>query len=701
MYCDKCGAEIKSKAKFCVKCGTPIQQMNQQSQQWNQQDQQNQQWNQQDQQNQQWNQQGNEENIDKPAKSKKKLAFIIVAAMLVVYIAGLSIYFLSSKGGIGSSAPTPNNEEEWQEYTKEVEDWIGEQDKKLELFVLNDDLQSEYDTLVEELNQLVADHKKAKTIDRKKAEFEDFYERAGGENKNAIQDQVSILKADDTDFAIPDDLDRIAEIETEINECIEQSNYAEANRLVEEWKAIIAEAAIDYSAYQVSVRQYDLSEYPNVKLYLDVVDSNGNFVDNLGPEAFFVNEGRRIGGRFNRATLVKAAKLNQNEGISIGLVADVSGSMEYNMGEAKAGMKDFIKSVQFSKGDEIEIVEFSDEYYVCQSFTNDVAKLNNSIDAMIPDGCTRLYDTLINEVSRISSCSNAKCIIGFTDGYDNVSIYGAADVVDYANRYNIPIFLIGVGSDCDESSLRYISESTGGIYRRIDYMSDLSDIYGLIYTQQKEAYYIEYETSESDNLTDPYLADIYVRADGGVGGKIEGFTIQSTEFFDSLYTRFLVAGVDCQTKGERNLIDSGLIVKNEAAFADKEAVAYQCQTSINKGGIGTANSRIYEVLVDHAVLRVIKESDGYILYGRCTYNISKERMYSKAKDIEKEYINYAYGYAAPNSIFWLEERITNYEKLKIIKDTDGQWRIYSRVYERQDGESAISIDEVYRAVFMQ
>ncbi len=455
--------------------------------------------------------------------------------------------------------------------------------------------------------------------------------------------------------------------------------------------------AMQQSPYNVTIKQYDISQYPHIRLYVDVQDSDGNFVDNLSADAFYVNEGRTIDGELTRANLTNAAKLNENAGISISLVADVSGSMDGLLGYAQNSMLNFLDSVQFEKGDEIEVTQFSDYAQVCVSFTDNETNIRNAIGDMYPMGSTRLYDTLISELGRIQSRNNVKCLIGFTDGYDNLSIYSAEDVVRVALQYNIPVFLVGIGSSVDEYSLSYISDSTGGFYQNISDVSSLEGIYQSIYTEEKDVYLLEYDVTDPDNFDENCYATVSVYTDAGAGECEDIYSFSPDDYFALMYNKFLIAGIDCQTNGERNLLDSGLIITTAKAYNDPDCLAYQCLQSITNSGVGSNNSNESEMLSDYGVLSVEKVGNAYVMYCYCTYDITKIRKYSEINNADElEYIDYYCGsYVYDDDEFMIEESFTNYEKLTLVQDTDGLWKFKTRVYERMDGGKTYILNEIY------
>ena len=441
----------------------------------------------------------------------------------------------------------------------------------------------------------------------------------------------------------------------------------------------------------LEISQYDISDYPAVKVYLEVYGD-------LDKENFCVKERRGKDGKAAEKAAENVVKLNENEGISIGLIADASGSMEADIAQVKTEMLEFLKTVQFDKGDEVELVKFSDESYICASFTNDMDDITEAVNSMTTDGNTRLYDTLMNELERIQFQQNAKSIIAFTDGWDNESVYTAEEVAEYASECYIPIFLIGIGLECDEEALAQLAETTGGSYQNIDDIGLLEDNYRSIYQEEKEAYLLEYEINEPDDFDNGCYLEIALQDEKGNAGDEAELSFEPSDFFEMMYNRFLIAGIDCQTKGERNLIDSGLIITTKEAYGNPDCVAYQSQEAINSGGTGASGSNVYVVLMDHEVLNVYENKDGsYTVYGVSNYDISKINRYEELRnEQEKLAVSSIYGESSREKAqYKIEENRSNYEKLTLVKDTDGKWRFNTRVYEREDGGNPYPVNEIY------
>ena len=275
----------------------------------------------------------------------------------------------------------------------------------------------------------------------------------------------------------------------------EGGKYAEAFEILESFMALAPAYFESGERLNLSVSQVDCSAYPRVKLYLTAANQSGQTPKNLDMMGFTVIEN----GDGMRREIASVMQLDMQEGISINMVADASGSMDGSpIRDAKDTMEKFLSQVQYSSGDTVSLVVFSNEIESQTEFTSDYSRIQNAVRAITSGGGTALYDTLYTSVQYTARQSGARCVIAFTDGNDEHSRYAdESDVIRIANDYKIPIFIIGIGSTADNYEIRSIAESTGGFYRNINSISDLSEIYNMIYRQQKEMYVLEY-TAEVD-----------------------------------------------------------------------------------------------------------------------------------------------------------------------------------------------------------
>jgi len=131
---------------------------------------------------------------------------------------------------------------------------------------------------------------------------------------------------------------------------------------------------------------------------------------------------------------------------------------------------DFINTAPI--GGKIGIVSFAGGSYIDQDLSTDKEEIKTSIDGIILStfGGTDLYEAIITSSNLLQNEKN-KAIILLSDGQINVGT--VEDAVDYANKNNIIVHTIAIGtkeggitgygiSKLDEDSLKALSYNTGG-----------------------------------------------------------------------------------------------------------------------------------------------------------------------------------------------------------------------------------------------
>src|SRR5208283_3783145 len=79
--------------------------------------------------------------------------------------------------------------------------------------------------------------------------------------------------------------------------------------------------------------------------------------------------------------------------VAMGIVIDNSGSMREKRNKVNQAALNLVRSS--NPKDEVFIVNFNDEYYLDQDFTNDLLKLKEALEKIDPRGGTALYDAVV------------------------------------------------------------------------------------------------------------------------------------------------------------------------------------------------------------------------------------------------------------------------------------------------------------------
>lgn len=124
--------------------------------------------------------------------------------------------------------------------------------------------------------------------------------------------QLEELKKLDPGYATEEQLAQLSEYAKEGEALLSEGKYKKFGELETEWRAFAASAAEKKTGFEVAVMQYDVSEFPTIRLYLDVRDTGtGETVKNLSTNMFFVSEKDAASGDFLRRSIDKAVLLNE------------------------------------------------------------------------------------------------------------------------------------------------------------------------------------------------------------------------------------------------------------------------------------------------------------------------------------------------------------------------------------------------------
>ena len=129
-------------------------------------------------------------------------------------------------------------------------------------------------------------------------------------------------------YASEEKREKISGLQSEIDEKIADGKYKEAEEQLNELDSLMEEASRKKEGLNVAIEQYDYSAYPNVKLYVDVLDGqSGQPLLGLGTDAFYLREENSETGIYENRKVVNAVQMEGHAGLNIALAADVSSSM--------------------------------------------------------------------------------------------------------------------------------------------------------------------------------------------------------------------------------------------------------------------------------------------------------------------------------------------------------------------------------------
>jgi Ca-activated chloride channel family protein len=203
------------------------------------------------------------------------------------------------------------------------------------------------------------------------------------------------------------------------------------------------------------------SQVNEVTLSATVLDARRHLVTNLDPANFAVFED-------NQPQKITSFR-REDIPVSIGIVVDNSGSMRT---KRAAVTKAVLNLMQASNPqDEVFVVNFNDDPYLDQDFTNKRESLREALDRVDSRGGTALYDAVIASADHLAKGAKKekKVLLVVTDGVDNESRESLESAIRKVQDDNGPtIYTIGIlgdepGIKRAKRALQSLSDQTGGV----------------------------------------------------------------------------------------------------------------------------------------------------------------------------------------------------------------------------------------------
>jgi Ca-activated chloride channel homolog len=185
--------------------------------------------------------------------------------------------------------------------------------------------------------------------------------------------------------------------------------------------------------------------------------------------------------------------------ISIGIVFDLSGSMQSKFVRARKALSEFLRTC--NPQDEFFVVGFNDRPAVLVDYTSDVDDVEARMVMLRPENRTALIDAMYLAVNKLRDAKNQrKALLVISDGGDNRSRYTQGELERAVRESEVQIYSIGIFdayAPTEEEQngpllLKDVCESTGGRLFKVLDLQDLSDIAERISEDLRNEYVLGY-----------------------------------------------------------------------------------------------------------------------------------------------------------------------------------------------------------------
>jgi Ca-activated chloride channel homolog len=202
------------------------------------------------------------------------------------------------------------------------------------------------------------------------------------------------------------------------------------------------------------------TQVEEVVLHATVVDEKQRMVTGLDRSAFTVYED----GKPQKITSFR----HEDIPVSMGIVIDNSGSMREKRDKVNKAALNLVRSS--NPHDEVCVVNFNDEYYLDQPFTDNINLLKDALEKYETRGGTALYDAVVATADELRNHARLqkKVLFVVTDGEDNASRESLEQAVRRLSEENGPtVYAIGLLGEEKarraRRALQTMAERTGGI----------------------------------------------------------------------------------------------------------------------------------------------------------------------------------------------------------------------------------------------
>jgi len=263
--------------------------------------------------------------------------------------------------------------------------------------------------------------------------------------------------------------------------------------------AVVSESSADMEGGPTDSVLTIRKRVDEVNVLFIATDKHGKFVRNLNQNDFsFMDDHKPVESILN-------FRPETDLPIELGLLMDVSGSVQSRFGFEKEAATGFLQHIIRRGYDKAFVVGFNKESHLAQDFTDDVPALAAGVQRMRNGGGTALYDAIYKAcrdklMSEHPDHPVRKAIIVVSDGEDNQSEVTRAQAIEMAQRAGVLIYAISTDDSGlilrGDKVLEDLASATGGRAFFPYKMKDITRSFAAIEDELRSQYDVSYKPSD-------------------------------------------------------------------------------------------------------------------------------------------------------------------------------------------------------------
>lgn len=241
-------------------------------------------------------------------------------------------------------------------------------------------------------------------------------------------------------------------------------------------------------AAQSRIESIDISRFPTVELQVSITkpaSSGGKlFISNVWLEE---NGLPQIVEYFDcpEDSVRLSVAILLDRSTSMARIGNTPDRDSTKMREAKKAIATFLDLL--SPNDEAALFSFTTQNFTLRhiftvehDFTFDKAAVKAALFPIEANGGTRLWQAIIDAVTRLRDRPGRRVLIVLTDGRNQLGESYRTPAIEAAVAAGIPVYTIGLGSDADIGALSGFASATGGRFHYAPEASDLTEVFNTI-----------------------------------------------------------------------------------------------------------------------------------------------------------------------------------------------------------------------------
>ncbi len=234
-----------------------------------------------------------------------------------------------------------------------------------------------------------------------------------------------------------------------------------------------------------------------VSFSVTVLDKKGKFITDLKePDFELLEDGQKQRLKY----FVPGSATGDLPPLHLGILFDISGSMEEDMKLSRSAAIKFLKTLE--EAQDMTLVDFDTEVRLARYTHADFPSLVERIRSRKADGYTALYDAIAVYLDGAAAQDGRKILVLYTDGGDNDSHISFNDMLTLVRASDVTVYSIGFLQHAGSASLdlrarlQRIAEITGGQSYFPMSIVDLDGVYEKIRDEIRSQYAMGYVSTD-------------------------------------------------------------------------------------------------------------------------------------------------------------------------------------------------------------